>query len=108
MNFFEKTFLDWKVMFDPIAARKPPQLKVASDAEAAMTPPTIGSKESRTGMLGVSPKNKLDSNTEKNGSIDCNRHSISKRYADADLQSTRGLSYYIFSHLYILLSLRLR
>ena len=71
MNFLEKTFLDWKVMLDPMAARKPPQLKVASDADAAITPPTMGTKESSTGILGVSPRKMLDSRTEKKGSMDC-------------------------------------
>lgn len=56
-----------------MAARNPPQLKVASEAEAVITPPTIGTSESRTGKLGTSPRKMLDSSTEKNGSIACNR-----------------------------------
>ncbi len=71
MNFLEKTLRDWKVTLEPMAAKKPGQLKVASEAEAATTPPTIGTRESRTGMLGVSPRKMLDSSTEKNGSMDC-------------------------------------
>jgi len=71
MNFLEKTLRDWKVMLDPMAARKPPQLKVASEAEAATTPPTMGTSVARTMGLGVSPRNRLESTTEKNGSIDC-------------------------------------
>lgn len=71
MNFLENTFLDWKVTLDPMAAKKPGQLKVASEADAATTPPTMGTRESSTGMLGVSPRNMLESSTEKNGSMDC-------------------------------------
>lgn len=71
MNFLEKTFRDWKVMLEPMAARKPPQLKVASEAEAAMTPPTMGTRDKSTGMLGMSPRNKLDRRTEKKGSMAC-------------------------------------
>ena len=70
INFLEKTLRDWKVTFEPMAAKKPGQLKVASDADAATTPPTIGTRDSRTGMLGVSPKKRLDSSTEKKGSMD--------------------------------------
>ncbi len=69
MNFFEKTFLDWKVTLDPIAAKKPPQLKVASLAEASATPPTIGSSEPTTASVGASPRNSAESSTEKKGSI---------------------------------------
>lgn len=77
MNFFEKTFLDWKVKLDPMAARNPPQLKVASEAEAAITPPTMGTKDKSTGMLGVSPRKMLESKTEKKGSIDCKEKLLS-------------------------------
>ena len=73
MNFLEKTFLDWKVTLDPMAAKKPGQLKVASEAEAATTPPTMGTRDSSTGMLGVSPRKMLESSTEKKGSIDYSR-----------------------------------
>lgn len=76
MNFLEKTLRDWKVTLDPMAARKPGQLKVASEAEAATTPPTMGTSESSTGMEGVSPKKILDSRTEKNGSIDCTGRAV--------------------------------
>lgn len=69
MNFFEKTFLDWKVTLDPIAARNPPQLKVASLAEASATPPTIGSREPTTASVGASPKKRAESSTEKKGSM---------------------------------------
>lgn len=71
MNFFEKTFRDWKVMLEPMAARKPPQLNVASVADARATPPTIGTRVKRIGTVGVSPKNMAESTTEKNGSIAC-------------------------------------
>ncbi len=71
MNFLEKTLRDWKVRLDPMAARKPPQLKVASEAEAATTPPTIGTSVASTAGLGVSPRNRLESSTEKKGSMDC-------------------------------------
>ena len=38
MIFLEKTLRDWKVTLDPMADRKPVQLKVASEAEARATP----------------------------------------------------------------------
>ena len=78
MNFLEKTLRDWKVTFDPMAARNPGQLKVASEADAATTPPTIGMRDSRTGMLGVSPKKRLDNSTEKKGSIDWRTGEVSR------------------------------
>lgn len=62
---------------EPIAAKKPGQLNVASEAEAATTPPTIGTSDSKTGMLGVSPRKMLDSNTEKKGSIDYAKAQVS-------------------------------
>ena len=71
MNFLENTLRDWKVMLDPMAAKKPPQLKVASEADAATTPPTIGTKDSSTGTDGESPRKMLERRTEKNGSIAC-------------------------------------
>ena len=69
MNFLEKTFLDWKVTLDPIAARNPPQLKVASLADASATPPTMGIRDPTTASEGASPRNSADSSTEKKGSI---------------------------------------
>lgn len=78
MNFLEKTFRDWKVTLDPIAAKKPGQLKVASEAEAATTPPTMGTRDSSTGMLGVSPRKRLESRTEKKGSMDCKSSKLTK------------------------------
>ena len=69
MNFFEKTFLDWKVTLDPIAARNPNQLNVASLADASATPPTIGTSDPTTASVGASPRKSADSSTEKNGSI---------------------------------------
>ncbi|MCJ1354285.1 MAG: hypothetical protein MMC33_004272 [Icmadophila ericetorum] len=71
MNFLEKTFRDWKVTLLPMAARKPGQLKVTSEVEASATPPTTGKREARTGNVGVSPRNRLDSSTLKKGSIAC-------------------------------------
>ena len=41
MIFFEKTLRDWKVTLDPMADRKPVQLKVASEADARATPATM-------------------------------------------------------------------
>ena len=76
MNFLERTFLDWKVMLEPIADRKPPQLKVASVTDAMATPPTIGNRDNTIGMVGVSPKNMADSNTLKNGSRACREVAI--------------------------------
>ncbi len=58
-------------MFDPMAARKPPQLNVASVAEASATPPTMGSRDRTIGTVGVSPRKSAESNTEKKGSIAC-------------------------------------
>ena len=71
MNFLEKTLRDWKVMLDPMAAKKPPQLKVASEADAATTPPTIGTKDRSTGTDGESPRKMLERRTEKKGSMAC-------------------------------------
>ena len=69
MSFFENTLRLWKVMLLPMAAPKPAQLKDASVAEARPTPPTMGSRERITGMLGVSPRKADDIATEKKGSI---------------------------------------
>lgn len=71
MNFLDSTFLDWKVMLEPIAARKPGQLKVTSVTDAIATPPTIGNSVRTTGSVGESPKNKAESTTLKNGSKAC-------------------------------------
>lgn len=73
MNFLERTFLDWKVMLEPMAERKPPQLKVASVIDAMATPPTIGNRDNTMGIVGVSPKNIADSKTLKNGSRACRK-----------------------------------
>lgn len=73
MNFLESTFLDWKVMLEPMADRKPPQLKVASVTDAMATPPTIGNRDNTMGIVGVSPKNMADNNTLKNGSRACSK-----------------------------------
>lgn len=72
MNFLERTFLDWKVMLEPMADRKPPQLKVASVTEAMATPPTMGNSDNTMGTVGLSPKKMADSNTLKKGSSACN------------------------------------
>ena len=69
MNFLEKTLRDWKVTLDPMAARKPGQLKVASEKDAAATPPTIGTSVARTAGDGVSPRNNADNITVKKGSV---------------------------------------
>ena len=69
ITFFEKTFRDWKVTLDPIAAKKPTQLNVASLADASATPPTIGSRDPTTASEGASPRNKAESRTEKKGSM---------------------------------------
>ena len=71
MNFLDRTFLDWKVTFEPMADRKPPQLKVASVIDAMATPPTIGNSDRTMGTVGLSPKNMADSNTLKKGSRAC-------------------------------------
>ena len=71
MNFLDRTFLDWKVMLEPMADRKPPQLKVASVTDAMATPPTIGNRDNTMGMVGLSPKKIADSKTLKNGSSAC-------------------------------------
>ena len=55
-------------MLEPMADRKPPQLKVASVIDAMATPPTIGNRDNTMGIVGVSPKNTADSKTLKNGS----------------------------------------
>ena len=69
MNFFEKTFLDWNVTLDPIAAKNPNQLNVASLADASATPPTIGSSDPTTASVGASPRNRAERSTEKKGSM---------------------------------------
>lgn len=56
MNFFESTFRDWKVMLEPIAARKPGQLKVTSLTDAIATPPTMGRRVAITAGLWDSPR----------------------------------------------------
>ena len=68
MNFFERTFLDWKVILDPKAARKPVQLNVISEVDANATPAIIGSKEKTTGTDGVWPRKIDDKMTLKRGS----------------------------------------
>lgn len=72
INFLERTFLDWKVMLEPMADRKPPQLKVASVTEAMATPPTMGNSDNTMGTVGLSPRKMADSNTLKKGSSACN------------------------------------
>lgn len=82
------------MIFEPIAAAKPPQLNVAfttatelaaqdcgysdgnqtfgyltSDIDAAATPPTIGNKLRMISNVGLSPRNIDDNRTEKKGSI---------------------------------------
>lgn len=68
MNFLERTFLDWNVMFDPNAAKNPVQLNVSSDVEAKATPTTIGTNEAATGIVGTEPRNINDMMTLKKGS----------------------------------------
>ena len=53
---------------EPMAARKPGQLKVTSVTEAAATPPTMGKSDSTMGSVGVSPRKIADSSTLKKGS----------------------------------------
>ena len=88
MNFLERTFLDWKVMLDPMADRKPPQLKVASVTDAMATPPTMGKRDNTMGTVGVSPRNIADSNTLKKGSSACN-----KVASQVSIAFTTGLLY---------------
>ena len=71
MNFFDRTFLDWKVRLEPMAAKKPGQLKVASVREAIATPPTMGNRDSTTGKVGLSPRKIADRATLKKGSNAC-------------------------------------
>ena len=52
-----------------IALVNPIQEKLASDAEAKATPPTMETKQRMTEIEGESPRNKDDKTTEKNGSI---------------------------------------
>ena len=68
MNFLDSTFRDWKVMLDPMAARKPGQLKVTSVTDAMATPPTMGKRVRMTGRVGASPRNRADRTTLKKGS----------------------------------------
>lgn len=81
INFFDRTFLDWKVTLEPIAARKPPQLNVASVTDAMATPPTIGNSDSTMGMVGVSPRNAAESATLKKGSRAYKRHDMNQSRA---------------------------
>ena len=74
MNFLERTFLDWKVMLEPMADRKPAQVKVASVIDAMATPPTMGNKDRTMGTVGESPKNTAESNTLKKGSSACREY----------------------------------
>ncbi len=55
-----------------MAARNPGQLNVTSEVEASATPPTTGKSDPMTAREGVSPRNRLDSSTLKNGSMACN------------------------------------
>lgn len=68
MNFFDSTFRDWKVMFDPRAARNPVQLKESSEVEASATPETMGTRDAATASEGLSPRKMKDIMTEKKGS----------------------------------------
>ena len=76
MNFLESTFLDWKVTLEPIAAKKPPQLNVASVTDAMATPPTMGNRDRTMGIVGVSPRKAADSATLKKGSSACQEASV--------------------------------
>jgi len=68
MNFFDSTFRDWNVMFDPNAAKNPVQLKVSSEVDARATPVTIGTNDAATGNVGTVPRKRKDMITLKNGS----------------------------------------
>ena len=69
MNFLDSTFRDWNVMLEPMAERKPSQVKDSSLVEARATPPMIGKSDSTTGRLGLSPRNIADSSTAEGGGV---------------------------------------
>ena len=106
MNFLERTFLDWKVTLDPIAARNPPQLKVASVTDAMATPPTMGNRDKTMGTVGVSPRKAADSATLKNGSSACRSQGLNSCHACAskDCKCLFGavrnvMSYYVMTQI---------
>lgn len=68
INFFDNTFLDWKVIFDPNAAKKPIQLKDSSEVEARATPLMMGTRDKMTVTGGRSPKKIEERRTLKKGS----------------------------------------
>jgi len=69
ISFLLRTFLDWKVTFEAIAAKNPAQLKEASEIDANATPPTIGRRDKTTQGVGSSPGNIAERRTEKKGSM---------------------------------------
>ena len=69
MIFLLSTLRDWKVRLDPMAARKPAQLKDSSVAEASATPPAMGTSDATTAAVGWSPKKIAERTTEKKGSM---------------------------------------
>ena len=71
MSFLEKTLRDWKVTLEPMAAPKPGQLKVTSEAEARPTPTTMGRRDTMMSGVGLSFRKIVDSSTEKKGSMAC-------------------------------------
>lgn len=70
ITFFEKTFRDVKVMFEPRAARRPIQLNDGSVKEARAIPATTGTNDATRAIEGISPRNSAENTTEKNGSHD--------------------------------------
>mmetsp|Transcript_10794 Transcript_10794/g.26590 ORF Transcript_10794/g.26590 Transcript_10794/m.26590 type:complete len:213 (-) Transcript_10794:379-1017(-) len=69
MSFLDSTLRDWKVRLDPMADRKPFQLKDASLMDAIATPPMMGTREAMTRGWGLSFRNMADRATEKAGSM---------------------------------------
>mmetsp|Transcript_20262 Transcript_20262/g.56455 ORF Transcript_20262/g.56455 Transcript_20262/m.56455 type:complete len:231 (-) Transcript_20262:325-1017(-) len=69
MSFLENTLRDWKVRLEPMADKKPRQLKVASLMDAIATPPMMGSRVATTKGWGCSPRNRALKATLKAGSM---------------------------------------
>lgn len=68
INFFDRTFRDWKVIFDPNAAMNPVQLNDNSEVDANATPEIMGTNEATTARVGRSPRKMDDIMTLKKGS----------------------------------------
>ena len=68
-----------------MAAKKPPQLKVASEADAATIPPAIGTKDRRLGMDGLPLSQMMTRRAMKNGSIACSNQAAALDQSDLHL-----------------------